>query len=379
MIGPVLQRYGFDLVLEPERLRNLVEHQCRKQNQPLPSEETWLPVNERWLTGWPQRGSLTYLDRYRTLRSGLLRALGGGGLEPWLEQLPATTVMPSPRSEVEVGRGPGQQRSMQEGLVRLGWGGRLVLDGSDLIMPATLSEGELHILGGTDDPAPLELGKSVWSKGWLRLENLVLTGELRLEGGLVELHRCFAQPGSSLIVVGAGAVLALEESDIYGHLEVQPCALLHALNTTFEGGTIGVDSAGLARLQGVAFSQHVQAAVRLTGTSRSVIEDCQLRDSGQGLVAAGQSRAWLTQSWFRANRNCGLVAEDRTELEIQSCQFRNNNRDGLFLRDQARVHLRLCTIQENQAAGVRITDRVTLERASNHVTANPEGDWLEGR
>ena len=377
MIGSVLQRYGFELMQEPERLRNLVEHRCRKLSVPVPAEETWLPVQERWLLGWPVRGSSAFIDRYRILRSNMIRSFGGGALEGWLEQLPAITVMPAPRSEVEIGRGPGRQPNLSEGLVRLGWGGRLLLDDCPQQLPSPLPEGELQILGGCDEPTPLDLGEAQWPQGWLRLENLELAGQLQVCGGLVEMRGCTLQRGSRINVTGPGAILVLEESDIYGQVDSATCTLLEVHHSTFEGASLAVDSAGLMRLQGVAFGQHSQAAVRLKARGRAVLEDCQVRESRVGLRAEGHSQAILIQSWLRDNLQCGLLAEDDSKLEIQGCHFRNNAGDGLTLRGHSRVHLSGCSVQDNGGAGVRVLDQVTLEQASNHLTGNPEGDWLE--
>ena len=379
VISAVLRRYGFELMQDGERLRNLVEHRCQKQQQPLPPEESWLPVLERWLLGWPVRGSSTFIDRYRLLRIGMIRALGGSGLDSWLEQLPAITVMASPRAEVEVGRSPGSQPDLVEGLARLGWGGRLVLDQHEQKLPAPLPESELHIVGGADDATPVDMAKARWSQGWLRLENLALQGNLEVAGGLVELQRCSLQPGSSLQVTGAGAILLLNDSDIYGQLEAQACTLVQADNSTFEGARVGLHSQGLVRLQGVAFSEHAQAAVHLQARARAWLEDCQLRESGLGLQAGDHAQAWLTDCWLRDNSHCGLIAEGDSDIDVQSSQFRYNRGDGLLLRGRARVQLHNCTIQENGGAGVHCSDQVTLERSSNNVSNNPRGDWLETR
>ncbi|MBT9588783.1 right-handed parallel beta-helix repeat-containing protein [bacterium] len=377
MIGPVLHRYGFELVQEPLRLRNLVEHQCQKQGQPLPAEEVWGPAQEGWLLGWPGRGSAAYLERYRQLRSRLIRNLGGN-LEGWLDFLPSPTAMPTPRTEVEVGQGPGCQPNLAEGLARLGWGGHLVLDQHPQMLPP-LVEGEIHISGGDQEKTLIEMGQARWPQGWLRLQDLELTGDLVVSGGLVELHRCCLRPGASLEVSGAGAILVLDESDIYGEVEAQAGTLLQASNCNFEGSAVGLESTGLVRLQGVAFSQHAQAALLLRERARAMLEDCQLRESGFGLRASGQARVWLSQSWLRGNAQCGLLADDDTDLEIQACHFRNNGGDGLWLRGRSRVQLRISFIQDNGTAGVRVSDQVSLEQAGNQATGNPQGDWLEAR
>ena len=117
----------------------------------------------------------------------------------------------------------------------------------------------------------------------------------------------------------------------------------------------------------------------LQGRARALLEDCQLSESGLGLQAGEHARAWLTECWLRGNSQCGLLAEGESDLELQSCQVRHNGGDGLNLRGQCRAQVRNCTIQNNSAAGVRFSERVILERASNSVTNNPQGDWLEAR
>lgn len=376
-MGPVLERYGFDLLQQPERLRNLVEHRCRKQGLDLPAEETWTPVQERWLTGWPVRGSSSYVDRYRSLRTQILKSLGGTGIESWLGQLPEITVMPTPRSEVEIGRAPGRQPNLEEGLARLGWGGRLVLDLHPQQLPSALPESELHILGEEETATEVDMGGACWRAGWLRLENLSLKGTLKVDGGLVEIGRCRVQPGARLEITGPGAILHLEQSDLWGLVNGQADTLIQADNCTFEGSELGMVSLGLVHLQGTAFCGHTLAALRLLGRSRALLEDCQLRDSLDGLQAGGQSKVWISQSWFRSNRAYGLTAQEQAELEIQSCNFRHNGKDGLRLGGECRVHLRVSNLHENGEAGARWGPRVHLERAGNSATGNPAGDWLE--
>jgi hypothetical protein len=376
MIGSLLQRYGWELLHEPDRLRLLVEHHCDQHSLPKPSQESWLPVQERWLLGWPERGSAAFLDRYRGLRTGLLQSLGSGSVEGWLDHLPAITVMPAPRSEVDVGQGPGRQPNLVEALARLGWGGRLVLDENPQLLPP-VTESELYISGEEERPTPLELGQARWPRGWLRLENLTLSGELEIAGGLVELRRCTLQSGAQLRVCGPGAVLVLDHSDLYGEVEAQACTLLQVCHSTFEGAAIGLESAGLTRLEGVAFRQHTQAALVLRERSRALFEDCQLSESGLGLRISGQSRAWLRQSWLRANHQIGVLAEDDASLKMEGCHVRSNRSDGLWLRGRSHLRLSGSTVQDNQGAGVRYTDQVTLEQDGNQVVRNVLGDWLD--
>lgn len=377
MIGPVLQRYGFELIEDPQRLRNLVEYQCQKQHVPPPGEDTWLPVQERWLSGWPLRGSSQFVDRYRHLRTGLIRRLGGGSLESWLEQLPAITVMPTPRAEVEVGRQRGSQPNIAEALARLGWGGRVTLDGTPQSLPANLAESELQITGSEEQPTQVTWDRVLWRAGWLRLENLSLQGELNVAGGLVELHACVLQPGARIRLQGPGAFLTAHGCDLFGDVEVAACALLEAVHCNFERSSTGLDCAGLAELQGTALCSHPQVAVRLRERARALFSDCQLRDSGQGLLVEERSRATLRACWVQANRGSGVSAGAETELELDGCNVRDNGQDGLRLSGQAHVRLSNNTIQGNRGAGVRWHGAVMLEKSANSMRDNSEGDWLE--
>jgi hypothetical protein len=379
MIGPVLQRYGFELIQDPERLRNLVEYQCQKQHVPPPPEDTWLPVQERWLSGWPVRGSSQFLDRYRSLRTGLIRLLGGSGLESWLEQLPAITVMPVPRAEIEVGRQRGSQPGIPDALERLGWGGRLVLDATPQQLPAALPEAELHLLGADEQPTQLQWSRALWKQGWLRLENVSLQGELEVQGGLVELERCTLQPGAKIRLSGAGAMLIANGSDLFGEVEAAACTLVHAKNSNFESAALGLDCAGLLHLHGTALCSHRQAAILLRERARALLEDCQLRDSGEGLHALDQSQATLKYCWVQANHKNGLAARGQTRVHLENCQLRDNGGDGVLLQEQCQAHLAGNTISGNRGAGVRWSGRVTLEKSGNSMKDNPQGDWLESR
>ena len=378
MFAPVLQRYGMDLALDPDRLRNLVEHHCRKHHLPLPDEAAWLPVQEQWLLGWPQRGSSSFLDRYRQLRSGLIRALGGHNPEGWLDQLPAITVLPEPRGELEVGLQPGAQPNLAEALLRLGRGGRLLLDGQPQQIPPELPEAELHLLGTDTAPGQLDFGpQGRWRQGWLRLENFELRGKLVVEGGLVELRQCRWQPGSRLVLSGVGAYVQAENCDFLGPVQAGPCTLLEAYHCNFESAAVGLEVAGLARLRGVGCSDHPEAALRVFQRGRVGLEDCQLRASGLGLEALGQCLVWMKDCWVRDNLGPGIQALDAARLELLACQLRHNGADGLALEDQARLRLEGCQIAENQGAGVRLDCGVVMEQSNNRLHSNQDGDWLE--
>ena len=328
--------------------------------------------------GWPQRGSSTFVDRDRQSRCGLIRSLGGQDPESWLNQLPAITVLPEPRAELEVGRQPGAQPDLPEALARLGRGGRLLLDSHLQGVPSELPECELQLIGSDPQPGNLDFGRQCrWRQGWLRLEHFQLRGTLQVEGGLVELKQCHWLPGSQLVLSGVGALVLAEGCDFHGTLEARRCSLLEAHHCNFEHSTLGLRVAGLALLQGVACCGHAEAALRIEERGRVRLEDCQIRECGLGLEALGRSLVWIQDCWVRENFGAAIQASEQARVEVRASHLRNNRGDGIRADGEARLSLQGCQIVQNQGCGVRLEPGVLLERTDNTLCDNQDGDWLE--
>ncbi len=373
MLEQVIRRYGPQLLQEPQRLRQLVEYRCHKDGISAPAPEYWVPFEHGWLLGWPQKGSQAFLDSYRQVRTNSIRKAGGQSLERELELLPAAQTLVVKSSQLEIGSRPGCQSSLSEALLRVDRSGMLILEESQRLT-GPLQEGELHLVGAEGAKVQLDLAQSTWPGGWLRLENLALSGTLEIQGGLVELYSCQLNQEATIKLTAPGACLFVDDGELLGCVEGDSGSVVVVRNSNWEVAATALKSAGVVNLQGVALTGHSQNGLYLWGRGRAAMEDCQVRDCMVGIRCEDHSRIWLQQCWLRGNLQLGLGAKQEAAVEIQASHFRDNRGDGLLLTDWSRGNVRLCNFQGQGGAAIRVNAQVILEQVGNEMSLNRGGD-----
>ncbi|MBO8190327.1 right-handed parallel beta-helix repeat-containing protein [Streptomyces oryzae] len=124
---------------------------------------------------------------------------------------------------------------------------------------------------------------------------------------------------------------------------------------TVNGGRIEVSESAAATLTGCSVRGAELASVRLTGTSRTTLESCDIRSSaGDGVVADDEARLELTETVIDETEGRGVWLGGAAQATLTRCEVRRSTYAAVQAESRAGAVLRECRLHESGAQGLRL-------------------------